>query len=348
MDYKLENSRIILQGKLPKPKKITGTRFAGISGLDNWKTPFETWCALTKFYEEPFLGNKYTEAGKAIEPIAINYLEKLFWSENVVRATDIYGENPFKSTYGNFFKDKSEIFGGMWDAKLADKKTGEITTVVEVKTTKRIEDWEQDVPNNYLCQGTLYADLDEIENILFMVCFLTDEDYVNPEAFIPTSENTKFISKKLSELREDFDVHKANAIQFWNDHVLTGISPEITSKDKELMKEIGKVNVQADMGITAIINEADEIMEELAKTKPLEDRLKDIKDLIKLDMTKNLTGNKTSAIIEGTQTIWTLSTSSRKGIDKKAMKKDGILEKYETTTESTTLRNKKREEETNG
>ena len=38
-----------------KPKKITGTRFAAIMGLNKWTSPFNAWCAITRTYEEPFL-----------------------------------------------------------------------------------------------------------------------------------------------------------------------------------------------------------------------------------------------------------------------------------------------------
>lgn len=34
-----------------KPKKITGTRFAAIMGLNVWNTPFKTWCEITRTYE---------------------------------------------------------------------------------------------------------------------------------------------------------------------------------------------------------------------------------------------------------------------------------------------------------
>ena len=43
-----------------RPKRITGTRFASILGLDRWNTPFKTWCAITRTYEEPFVDNVYT------------------------------------------------------------------------------------------------------------------------------------------------------------------------------------------------------------------------------------------------------------------------------------------------
>lgn len=39
------------------PKKITGTRFATILGLNPWATEFEVWCAITRLYEKPLSSN---------------------------------------------------------------------------------------------------------------------------------------------------------------------------------------------------------------------------------------------------------------------------------------------------
>lgn len=33
-----------------RPKKLTGTRFATILGLNPWSTPFEIWCEVTRTY----------------------------------------------------------------------------------------------------------------------------------------------------------------------------------------------------------------------------------------------------------------------------------------------------------
>ncbi len=30
-----------------RPKKVTGTRFAAIMGLNKWTTPFNAWCAMS-------------------------------------------------------------------------------------------------------------------------------------------------------------------------------------------------------------------------------------------------------------------------------------------------------------
>lgn len=59
-----------------KTKKVTGTRFATILGLNPWSTSFEMWCAITKTFELPFEDTVYTLAGKAIEPKQAEYMQK--------------------------------------------------------------------------------------------------------------------------------------------------------------------------------------------------------------------------------------------------------------------------------
>jgi len=84
-----------------RPKRITGTRFASILGLDRWNTDFKTWCAITRTYEEPFVDNVYTIAGKTIEPKIIDYLRKVYWME-IKTPEDIYGKDYFRKTWAIF------------------------------------------------------------------------------------------------------------------------------------------------------------------------------------------------------------------------------------------------------
>ena len=74
-----------------RTKKITGTRFATILGLNPWSTEFEMWCAITKTYEIPFEDTIYTIAGKAIEGSQIEYMRLAYAMDNLRTPTDLYG-----------------------------------------------------------------------------------------------------------------------------------------------------------------------------------------------------------------------------------------------------------------
>ena len=83
-----------------RPKKVTGTRFASILGLNTWSTPFKTWCEITRTYEEPFEDTIYTLAGKAIEPKQAAYMKKAYFMTNLIAPADVWGEDYFKKTWG--------------------------------------------------------------------------------------------------------------------------------------------------------------------------------------------------------------------------------------------------------
>ena len=86
-----------------RPKKLTGTRFATILGLNPWSTPFEIWCEVTRTYQKPFEDTIYTIAGKTIEPKQAEYMKQTYFMSNLVTPTDIWGKDYFRQTYGDFF-----------------------------------------------------------------------------------------------------------------------------------------------------------------------------------------------------------------------------------------------------
>lgn len=149
----LEGNRIQIAPP-KKTKKITGTRFATILGLNPWSTAFEMWCAITKTYEKPFEDTIYTIAGKTIEPKQAAYMKKSY-AMDIITPTDIWGKDYFNKTWGDFFPDSPHL-GGMWDY-LSQGEDGKVDAVLEMKTTKRAEDWENDVPEYYALQAALYA-----------------------------------------------------------------------------------------------------------------------------------------------------------------------------------------------
>lgn len=169
MTFKIVGDHIELESFPKKFKKLTATRFATVLGLNTWNTPFSAWAEITKVYEKPFEESIYTNAGKVIEPKVIEYLQNVYFMD-IKDPTDVYGPDYFKKTWGDFFPDQ-EVLGGMWDS-LGD------TYVVEIKTTKRAEDWINGVPIYYKLQACLYAYLLGFDDVIVTVSFLKDEDYV--------------------------------------------------------------------------------------------------------------------------------------------------------------------------
>ena len=314
-----------------RPKKITGTRFATVLGLNPWSTPFEIWCAVTKTYEKPFEDTIYTIAGKTIEPKQAEYMKKAYAMTNLVTPTDIYGEDYFKKTWGDFFRDV-DIFGGMWDYLLYEN--GKPTTVLEMKTTKRSEDWANGVPEYYALQAALYAYLLGVDDVIMVCSFLEAKDYEHPENFVPSARNTIALDFKVSERYPDFSEKIAWVTDWWNAHVTTGVSPEFDEKkDAEILKALRTNNLTPDTDMDALIAEAETLKAEVDKaTAALADkekRLKEIGEIIKEHAVSQFRDGDKKVEVKGKTYTWTIARSETTTIDKDAMKADGVLDKYQ-------------------
>lgn len=316
-------------------KKVTGTRFATILGLNPWSTPFEMWCAITKTYEKPFEDTIYTIAGKTIEPKQAEYMKKSYGMD-LITPTDRYGQDYFNKTWGDFFPE-NPYFGGMWDYLGVDEN-GTVDTVLEMKTTKRIEDWQNDAPEYYALQAALYAYLLGVDNVIMVASFLEEKDYEDPSKFVPNIKNTITVEFKVSERYPDFERMVAEVKSWWGEYVTGGISPVYDEKkDAEILAALRTHNLTPDTDIDALIKEAEGLKKEVDTTAAAiadkEKRLKEISDIIKeYAMTQFRDGDK-KVEIKGSTYTWTVSRSETTTIDKKALEADGLLEKYQKKSE---------------
>lgn len=318
-----------------RTKKVTGTRFATILGLNPWSTPFEMWCAITKTYEKPFEDTIYTIAGKTIEPKQAEYMKKSYGMD-LITPTDCYGQDYFNKTWGDFFPE-NPYFGGMWDYLGVDEN-GTVDTVLEMKTTKRIEDWQNDAPEYYALQAALYAYLLGVDNVIMVASFLEEKDYEDPSKFVPNIKNTITVEFKVSERYPDFERMVADVKSWWGEYVTGGISPVYDEKkDAEILAALRTHNLTPDTDIDALIKEAEGLKKEVDTTAAAiadkEKRLKEISDIIKEHaMTQFRDGDK-KVEIKGSTYTWTVSRSETTTIDKKALEADGLLEKYQKKSE---------------
>ena len=334
----LEGNRIQIAPP-KKTKKITGTRFATILGLNPWSTAFEMWCAITKTYEKPFEDTIYTIAGKTIEPKQAAYMKKSY-AMDILSPTDMWGADYFNKTWGDFFPDSPHL-GGMWDYLLKNDEDQHIEAVLEMKTTKRAEDWENDVPEYYALQAALYAYLLGVDDVIMVASFLEEKDYEDPSKFKPSAANTITVEFKVSERYPDFAEKVAQVEQWWADYVETGISPEYDEKkDAEILAALRTNTLSPETDIEALIKEAEGIKKELdevaATTADKEKRLKTINDIIKEHAMSQFRDGDKKVEVKGSTYTWTVSRSETTGVDKDALKADGLLDKY--TKKSTQYR----------
>ncbi|MCD8030392.1 MAG: hypothetical protein LUF85_06095 [Bacteroides sp.] len=337
-----------------KPKKLTATRFATVMDLNAWATPFSAWCEITRTYEKPFTDSIYTVAGKIIEPKICEYLRSRYFMD-IKSPADVYGQDYFKKTQGDFFPEQ-DAFGGMWDF-LGDD------FIVEVKTTKRAEDWvgidgEPEPPIYYKLQAALYAYLLGFDNVVMTCSFLESSDYpvekpngtfdtAPTDAFTPSIDNTVVIEFKVSEAFPTFkESYIDPALKFWNDHVLTGISPKYDEKkDAEILKVLKKNVVDlTDAEIKKLLTEGDRLQVQIdraeARIADKQKRLKEINDTVKAHLKTLFRPGDTNVETKGKTYTWTLAKSSKSSIDSTKLKKDlpEVAEKYTKTSEVFTLR----------
>ena len=326
-----------------KPKKITGTHFPTIVGVNPFSTDFEVWCRCTRTYEIPFEGNKYTNAGQIIEPKVFDFLRtSMGFGDRVVTPEDTYGKDHFKKTWGDFYPEHP-FLGGMWDALIKDEN-GNTEYVVEIKTVQvdgrsgSLEDrWKDgEAPHYQALQASLYAYLLGVDKVLMVAVALEDKkgDYEHPEPVTPSYANGNvYIDEfKVSERYPNFDMFIEKATAWWNAFVLTGTSPEFDEKkDVEILKALRTNNVDV-TDLSNLFSRAETLKSEIeevtstitAKEKELKTILEEIKKVALAQFRKG----DTKVSMRGDKYEWVLSKSESTEIDKQSLEADGLLEKY--------------------
>ena len=321
-----------------RPKKITGTRFAAIMGLNRWTTPFNAWCAITRTYEEPFEDTIYTVAGKTIEPKQAEFMKQSYFMTNLVAPADVYGPDYFNRTRGDFFPD-DPIFGGMWDYLLT-APDGKPNAVLEMKTTKRSEDWVEDVPEYYALQAALYAWLLGVDRVIMVCSFLEDKDYDDPSGYECSAENTIvrpfLVSERYPNLGQTIEGMRA----WWKAHVEGGVSPAYDEKaDADILKALRDNNLSPETDLAALVKEAEELKGYIDAVKSTiadaEKRFKTVTGLLKEAAIRQFRDGDQTVTIEGANYDWVTALSCRTGYDFDRMKQDGIaVEQYQTQERS--------------
>ena len=306
--YSEDNKRIILSEPPKQRLRITGHRFASVLGLNAYQSEFGAWAEITKLVKLPFEDNKYTIAGKTIEPKLIDFVKERY--PNIMSIEEYYGNNIDRYKWNNFIDD-SNIFGGIMDAVGTKEDLKTLTMIVECKTSSKPQVWENNnVPIEYLLQGCEYSYLKKIDRILFVCAFLQEMDYARPEKFIPTEDNTILVVKKIKDVVIEmpnkelitFDQAIEYCEKWWEEHIETGISPEFDEKkDKEYLDIIRASKPINDSSLEDLCDSAKILQKEIEKLKDetgitsKEKELKTIENSIKQGLIDSLQDGEMSA-----------------------------------------------------
>lgn len=344
-----DKTRVVLDKAPSRVKKITAGRLGTVLGMNAWQSSFYGWCDMTKVYSEPFTDNKYTIAGKVIEPLITKYLKGIFGEKNVLSPEEYYHTKDAKKFTGYDFFKGTKIFGGMWDAVIVNNR-GEIIAVIEIKTSSRPQDWVNGVPDEKLAQGLLYGHLLDVPKTYIVGAFLEDSDYVRPENFVPSEDNTKIYPFDTHEATIELDDEDCTigdlteyAEQWYNAYIKTGISPEFDeNKDKDILKELRKINPES-TDLTKVVQDIKSKRLEIEKIREennldeLEKDVENLKEGLKRLLTDALGEDDTKAEVGG----FVLTKTVRKGIDSNKLRADGIYENYLKESVSYTLKETK-------
>ena len=348
-----------------KNKKITGTHFATVLGVNPFATPFEAWCRATRTYEKPFEGNKYTNAGQVIEPKVFDFLRNsMGFGNRLITPEDMYGKDYFKKTWGDFYPEHP-FLGGMWDCLIKDKD-GNIEFVVEIKTVQidgksgSLEQRWKDgkAPDYQSLQASLYAHLLGVDNVLMVAVALEDSrgDYEHPEQVIPSyaNYNVYIDGFKVSERYPNFDMYIVKVTEWWNNHVLTGISPAFDEKkDAEILKAL-RTNIieEKDLTFNELLYKAEQLKTEIDEVQgSLDEKAKELKntlDEIKKQMAMEFREGDTKVSCKGKNFEFVLGQTVSTEFDKEKLIEDmgeSFVNKYSKTKTSLRLTTSKIKED---
>ena len=129
----------------------------------------------------------------------------------------------------------------------------------------------------------LYAYLDGLDKILYVTSFLQPMDYNDPTKYVVSADNTKLTVKKLNDCMipihggsetwgyTDYypiDSCIQSCIDWWKEHVETGISPPFDEElDKEYLDIIRKSKPSADTELDTLCEEAINLARQIKETE---------------------------------------------------------------------------------
>ena len=112
------------------------------------------------------------------------------------------------------------------------QKLGKASPILDEIDLMQIEGNVTIVPPSYIMQAGLYAQLSNLDTIVFAVGFLQDDDYDRPAFWVPTPENTVLIKMDKPDMTKPM----ADAEQWYHDYIEAGETPAWTDADAELVK----------------------------------------------------------------------------------------------------------------
>lgn len=299
-------------------EKISGTRMAGLLGLSRWDTPFTTTAKLLGIYNEDISDKKEVQAGSALEGKILSYI-------GAIPAEVMFDkrEGDHRDWPSDF---DDEIFCGHLDGSMPDG------AVVEVKTTKNPEDWQNGPPTYYWVQASLYAHFMGTDRIVFAVGFTDDATLNDPSVWEPNEKN---VARFDVPIIDGFDGMLEKARDIYRRTVLEGQTtiPDMGNPLDAKVYELLSCQMWSDSEVSTAVDVITGIQAKMDEYKGLEKELTDAKECMGLYMaTHDLD------IVQNKSYVVKKATMTKNIVDTDALKRDGLYDIYQKKTTYDILR----------
>lgn len=188
-----------------RTKGVGGSDVAAIMGLSPWKTPAQLWLEKTgRVQPEDLSGKPYVEFGNIMEPLIGKWYSERHPDRTVRRVNAICQslERPWAQASLDY-----------------EVKDGERWGVLEIKTARTAQDWQDGVPLYYLTQTVHYMTV-------------TGRTFADVAVFF--RDTCEFAEYRIEYDEEDAQAIIGDVDGFWKDYVQADVMPQLKGTGGEV------------------------------------------------------------------------------------------------------------------
>lgn len=188
-----------------RTKGVGGSDVAAIMGLSPWRTPAQVWLEKTgRAKPEDLSGKPYVEFGNIMEPLIGKWYAEQHPERTVRRVNAIC--QSIKRPWAQASLDYEVKDGLVWG-------------VLEIKTARTAQDWQDGVPAYYLTQITHYMSV-------------TNRPFADVAVFF--RDTCEFACYRVEVDVEDLHAVNAAVDDFWANYVTTDVMPQLVGTAGEV------------------------------------------------------------------------------------------------------------------
>ena len=291
----------------PKRKEIGGSSIASVLGLSRWCTPLKTWAIMTGNIEPDDLSeNEAVELGSELEDFVAKKFERKTGMK-VRRDTRTFRHKKYDYLVAHI-----------------DRRIQGTDELLECKTCSawKSKEWEdEEIPTEYILQCIWYLGILGMRKCYIAVLI----------------GGQKFRWKEVDFDKELFDTMVEKAVEFWQ-MVQDKTPPAAVYGDKEVLSkiypgnpeyEVIELDAEGDAEIIPLLGEINAMKDEI---KHCEKKQEEAENKVKEFM------GDAEILVTGDGDKITWKSQTRKSVDTKRLKDEGIYDKYVKEIESRVFR----------